>query len=209
MSSSRGTICQNLTIKEQYIAQQAQGIYITMVCQPEAMFDLSTTTQAVEPTKIDIKALNKCLLQQIQNGTREIQFVQLDQQTLQLLVFTDTSFINNNNLSSQIGFVIALTNTTGQANLLHQSLIKCKQVTQSILALELYTMAYSFDLEGLIKSTFKKVLALPNLLIVLYIDLKSLYNCLVKLGTTQKKCLIINVMCLCQAYKRYKIGEVR
>jgi hypothetical protein len=62
MSSSRGTICQNLTTKEQYIAQQAQGAYIAMVCQPEAVFDLSTTTQAVKPTKVDIKALNKRLL---------------------------------------------------------------------------------------------------------------------------------------------------
>ncbi len=44
-------------------------------------------------------------------------------------------------------------------------------------------MAYSFDLEGLIKSTFKKVLALPNLPLVLYINSKSLYNCLIKLGT--------------------------
>ncbi len=70
-------------------------------------------------------------------------------------------------------------------------------------------MAHGFDLEGLIKSTFEKVLVLPNLLLVLYINSKSLYNCLVKLGTTQEKCLIINVMCLCQAYKRYKISKVR
>ncbi len=70
-------------------------------------------------------------------------------------------------------------------------------------------MAHGFNLEGLIKSTFEKALALSNLLLVLYIDSKSLYNCLIKLGTTQKKRLIINVMCLHQAYERHEISEVR
>jgi hypothetical protein len=70
-------------------------------------------------------------------------------------------------------------------------------------------MAHSFDLEGLIKSTFKKALVLSNLLLVLYINSKSLYNCLVKLGTMQEKCLMIDVICLCQAYKRCEISEVR
>jgi hypothetical protein len=70
-------------------------------------------------------------------------------------------------------------------------------------------MAHGFDLGGLIKSTFQKALALPNLPLVLCIDSKSLYDCLVKLGTTQEKRLMINVMCLRQAYERREIGEVR
>jgi len=38
---------------------------------------------------------------------------------------------------------------------------------------------------------------------------KSLYDCLVRLRTTQEKRLIINVMCLRQAYKRRQITEVK
>jgi hypothetical protein len=44
---------------------------------------------------------------------------------------------------------------------------------------------------------------------VLYTDSKSLYECLVKLGTTQEKRLIVDLMCLHQAYKRREIAEVR
>jgi hypothetical protein len=45
--------------------------------------------------------------------------VPLDLNSLQLLVFTDALFANNKDLSSQIGYVIALTDASGSANILH------------------------------------------------------------------------------------------
>lgn len=54
-TSSRGVIRQNLTVKDQYIAQRARGggAYIASVCQPEAAYDLSVAAQAVEPTELE------------------------------------------------------------------------------------------------------------------------------------------------------------
>jgi hypothetical protein len=45
--------------------------------------------------------------------------------------------------------------------------------------------------------------------LVVYTDSKSLYECLVKLGTTQEKRLIVDVICLRQAYERREIAEVK
>ena len=59
MTSSKGTIYQDLTTKEQYIAQYTRSIYIASVCQPEAMYNLSIAVQAIEVTEDDIKILNK------------------------------------------------------------------------------------------------------------------------------------------------------
>jgi hypothetical protein len=50
---------------------------------------------------------------------------------------------------------------------------------------------------------------LPNTPMVVYTDLFSLYECLVKLGKTNKKRLMIDVMALRQSYKRREIAEVR
>jgi hypothetical protein len=69
-------------------------------------------------------------------------------------------------------------------------------------------MAHGFDIGALVKSTIDKVLGI-DLPLVLCTDSKSLYKCLVKLGTTQEKRLIIDIMCLRQAYERREIAEVK
>jgi hypothetical protein len=77
-----------------------------------------------------------------------------------------------------------------------------------VLALELYGIAHGYDIGATIKSMVDKVLQ-TNLLLVLCTDSKSLYDCLVRLGTTAEKRLMVDVMCLRQAYKRRQIIEVK
>jgi hypothetical protein len=181
---------------------------IASVCQPEASFDLSFAAQVINPLEEDAKALNKRLDWQINNPARGLKFVKLDINTLQLLVFTDASFANNKDLTSQIGYVIALSDTTKKANIVHWSSVKCKRVTRSVLASELYGMAHGFDIGVAIKATIDKILQI-NLPLVICTDSKSLYDCLVRLGITQEKRLMIDVMCLRQAYERRLITEVK
>jgi hypothetical protein len=77
-----------------------------------------------------------------------------------------------------------------------------------MLASELYGMVHGFDIGAVIKSTVDKILQV-NLSLILCTDSKSLYDCLVWLGTTQEKRLMIDVMCLCQAYKQRQVTEVK
>ena len=69
-------------------------------------------------------------------------------------------------------------------------------------------MAHGFDVRATIKSTIKKILQ-TTLLLILCTDSKSLYDCLVKLGTTQEKWLMVDLMCLQQSYKRQEIAEIK
>lgn len=48
-----------------------------------------------------------------------------------------------------------------------------------------------------------------QLSLIICIDSKSLYDCLVKLGTTREKRLMIDVICLREAYEKREIEEIR
>src|SRR5271169_5867747 len=96
------------------------------------------------------------------NPTKGLTFVPLDINSLNLMIFTDASFANNKDLSSQIGHVIVLTDCNQSANIIHWSSIKCKRITQSVLASELYTLAHGFNIGAAIKSTIQKILQLEQ-----------------------------------------------
>jgi hypothetical protein len=145
--------------KEQYVAQRARGAYIATVCQPEAAFGLSSAAQVTEPNEDDINKLNKVLTWQHENPSRGLRFVLLstDEGSLKLLVFTDASFANNLDYSSQIGFVIALIDENDKANILHWSSLKCKRVTRSVLASELYGIVHGFDIGAVLKASLEQI----------------------------------------------------
>jgi hypothetical protein len=69
-------------------------------------------------------------------------------------------------------------------------------------------MAYSFNISAAIKAIVKLQLNI-SLPLILYTNFKSIYECLIKLGTIQEKRLIINVIYLHQLYKRHKIAKVK
>ncbi len=69
-------------------------------------------------------------------------------------------------------------------------------------------MAHDFDIVTVLKTTTERILKI-KLPLVLCTDSRSLYDCLVKLGTTQEKRLMIDVMCLRQSYERREITEVK
>lgn len=146
-------------------------------------------------------------------------FVDLDLSTAKLFVFTDGSFANNTDLSSQLGYTIVLANeirSNGQfklrSNIIHMSSTKCKRVTRSVLASEIYAFVMGFDMAIALATTLSMItglMGLPRVPLVICTDSYSTYDLLVKLSTTSEKRLMIDVMALRQSYERREIEEVR
>ena len=144
----------------------------------------------------------------MKNKIRDLKYVHFDQHFFQIVMFTDAFFANNRDLFFQIGYVICIADKTSSANLIHWSSIKCKRITRSVLASELYAMTHGFDLRAIIKTTLKKMLC-SNISFIFCIDSKSLYDCFVRLGTIHEKRFMIDVMSLKQSYEKKKITEMK
>ena len=85
-------------------------------------------------------------------------------------------------------------------------------MTQTVLASEIYDMINGFNLGFVIKQTFAtlcKRIDLAKILLILYTNSYLLYQCLVQLGTTLKKQLIIDIMTLILSYKEKEIDKIR
>jgi hypothetical protein len=63
-----------------------------------------------------------------------------------------------------------------------------------------------------ISTTLKMVISklrLPNIPTIVCTDSLSLYECMIKLGTTREKRLMIDIMAIRQSYERRELSEVR
>ncbi|KAI1002731.1 hypothetical protein K3495_g5473 [Podosphaera aphanis] len=224
LSPSQGNRLETIDIAtadyaQKYAEQRALGAYLASICQPEASFDLSVAAQIQQPESDACKKLNTRIKWQIDNLQRGLRYVPLNLNTCKLFVFADDSFANNKDLSSQLGYVVILANQTCQeeefmlqGNLIHWSSTKCKCVTRSVLASEIYGMVNGFDISICLSTTLKLItdqLDLSCIPLVICTDSYSLYECLVKLGTTKEKRLMIDIMALRESYERREITEVR
>jgi len=206
--------------KQEYMRQRARGAYIATICQPEASFDLSIAAQHQNPLKTNITALNKRIEWQLKNQDRGLTAIPIDLATAKLFVFVDGSFANNSDMSSQLGFIIVIANETSneefkftiKGNIIHYTSVKSKRVTRSVLASEIYGMTAGVDMAYALSTTLKMVtdqLDLPTIPTIVCTDSYSLYECLVKLGTTKEKRLMIDIMALRQSYERRELYEIR
>jgi hypothetical protein len=154
---------------------------------------------------------------------RGIKYITLNLECTKLFVFVDGSFANNKDFSFQIGYLIIIANETEtiytgnneftiKGNLIYYSFTKTKRVTRSVLASEIYGIVKGVDMAIAINTTIKiitKQLGFPQTPIVVCTNLYLLYEYLVKLGITQEKRLMIDIIALRQSYKRREITEIR
>jgi hypothetical protein len=109
---NQGQKLEAATDRKTYIEQRARGAYIATTCQPIASFDLSVAAQIPNFSKNNIAKLNRRIEWQKQNVNLSLSFVPIDLNTIKLYAMVNASFANNQNLSSQINYVIVLSNET-------------------------------------------------------------------------------------------------
>jgi hypothetical protein len=109
--------------------------------------------------------------------------------------------------------MVILANKDNNTNILHWLSTKCKRVTRSVLASELYVISHGFDISASLKSIIENILGfilnLSTLLLIICTDSKLVYDCFVKLGTIQEKRLIIDLIYLRESYEQKEVAKIK
>jgi hypothetical protein len=104
---------------------------------------------AIKPTEY-IKKLNR-IVRHVKTINLPLLYPRLDLDTLKLVAYTDSSFSNNEDLVSQLGYIIFLSDSTGACQPLYYSSHKSKRVTRSVLGGEVMAFADGVDMAVMLK----------------------------------------------------------
>lgn len=154
-----------------------------------------------------IKLHNK-VIQNIKESLREgLEMQQLEKETLQLGVFSNESFANNRDLSSELIYIVLLCDMSGRAKLLHYSSHRRRRVDRSALGREIYAFADAFDYASGMKHDVEMILN-NRVLLQICTDSKKLSDINTNCSTTTEKRLQIDVKVVREAYERFEISDI-
>jgi hypothetical protein len=154
-----------------------------------------------------IKRLN-ATVKRLHNSREESMFFpRLDLNTLRILVYADASFGNNEDLSSQMGYVVFLTDDQNKSAPMSYKSVKCKRVTRSVLAAEAIAFAEGFDQGYALKNDLRESLQ-RRVPLTMFTDSKTLFDVITKASYTSEKRILIDLACVREVYARLDIDDI-
>jgi len=184
------------------VSARAKLQYVATVSRPDLASPVQLLASKVKHPSEETRKIIAYSKETCQKGLR---FVNLDKDTMRIVLFTDASFGNTQDLSSQIGFVVTLVDGDNNANIIHYGSKKCRRVTRSVMAAEILALVIGFDQAYIVKHALGELLDI-DIPIDAFIDSRTTFNCVAKNASTIEKRLQIDVAALRESYTR---GELR
>ena len=154
-----------------------------------------------------IKEFNKTVKFLKNTSNQGLRMQKLDRESLHLRVYSDASFANNADLTSQLGYIILLADKYGKCNVLHYASYKSRRVTRSVLGAEVYAFADAFDFAYVIKHDLEEILG-QRVPLQMLTDSRSLFDVIVKNSTTAERRLMIDIKDVRESYEQQLISNV-
>lgn len=179
--------------------------------RPDCLFEISRLAQITEKAYTDnpakqLKLLNNATTYATSNPIN-ISFPQLDKRSLQLLGYSDASFASNHDLSSQLGYIILLSDNTDKVIPIAFKSYKAKRICRSAMAAEVIAFSDMFDAAHTLASELQTLTSRITPL-QLFTDNKSLFDTISRGSRTSEKRLMLDVFAAREGYKTGLISDI-
>lgn len=186
---------------EEAVSLRAKVQYIATTTRP----DLASPSQlraaeVTNPIRSTFRKLKDLVNYCHKSKDLGLKFVALDKESIRIVLFTDASFGNKRDLSSQMGFLIVIVDRADNANILHYGSQKCRRVTRSVMAAEVLALVHGFDNDYVVKHTLCELLG-KELPIDVFVDSQTTFNCVGKNAATLEKRPQIDVSALRESHR--------
>ena len=133
-----------------------------------------------------IKSLNTIVRHLKKTLGLTLKYPKLDMDSLSLYVYSDASYANNHDGTSQLGYIIFLTDKSQKCQPLVWSSHKAKRVTRLVLGSDTMAFADAFDMSYVVKRDMQRLIG-RNISLTMVTDSLSLFDVITRASVSAEK----------------------
>lgn len=194
---------------DELVSVRSSMQYIATCTRPDIAASCQLQASKVGPgaSVQTYRDVNKLVITCRRTAEDGLRFVNLDLDTLRVVVFCDASFANADHYKSQLGFCVLLVDGNDKANIVHFGSKRCVRVTRSVMAAELHGLLTGFDHGLLVAEMVSNILG-RKVDIEAMVDSKTVFDTVTRLSNTLEKRLQIDAYALQEAHKKGELAAL-
>lgn len=178
-------------------------------CRPDvaAYASLVSSVTAETFSALDVADLNSKILALKATKHLSLHFPKLDMQSLRLVCYVDASFANRHDKSSQIGYLICLTDKSRRAAVLSFKSCRSWRVAQSAMTAEALAFAAGFDAAHALRHQLAELFG-KSIPLWMFTDSLTLFKTLTTCKRTTEGRLMIDIYAARESFRRREIDNI-
>ena len=179
--------------------------------RPDCLFEISQLAQVTQEIfgtskREVIKRLNKAVKYAVEHRV-SIKIPRLNKRYLRILGFSDASFANNADFSSQLGHICFLSDDTGSVVPINFKSYKSKRITRSVMAGEVIAFSDLFDIAATLSKELGAIMR-KTIPVQLFTDNKSLFDVISKGSRTSEKRTMLDIAAAREGFRDRIISDI-
>lgn len=188
--------------------QRALAQYIGVKWRP----DICARVQLISPGSESISesqfvSLRKAIGHLKSRKETELDFVEMDMMSMQIVALSDSSYANADGMKSQLVYVSLMVSKTCRASIVHYGSGRCHRVLRSVMAPEVHALVHSYDNASVVRDALTELIG-REVDEKAYVDSCTLYKVVVKNDCTAERRVQTDLRMLRESYRKRELKRV-